>query len=36
MNTLRRKVLEKELVSSLAVADEIVITPIFKPEAVPE
>ena len=35
-NTLRRKVLQKELVSSLAVADEIVITPIFKPEAVPE
>jgi len=30
------KVLEKELVSSLAIADEIVITPIFKPEAVPE
>jgi UDP-N-acetylmuramate: L-alanyl-gamma-D-glutamyl-meso-diaminopimelate ligase len=35
-NTLRRKVLQKELVSSLAVADEVVITPIFKPEAVPE
>jgi UDP-N-acetylmuramate: L-alanyl-gamma-D-glutamyl-meso-diaminopimelate ligase len=35
-NTLRRKVLEKELISSLAVADEIIITPIFKPEAVPE
>ena len=35
-NTLRRKVLERELVSSLAVADEVVITPIFKPEAVPE
>ena len=35
-NTLRRKVLEKELVSSLTIADEIVITPIFKPEAVPE
>jgi UDP-N-acetylmuramate: L-alanyl-gamma-D-glutamyl-meso-diaminopimelate ligase len=35
-NTLRRRVLQKELVSSLAIADEIVITPIFKPEAVPE
>src|SRR6476469_7263929 len=35
-NTLRRKVLQKELVSSLAVADQVVITPIFKPEAVPE
>ena len=35
-NTLRRKVLEKELVSSLTIADENVITPIFKPEAVPE
>src|SRR5579871_2573547 len=35
-NTLRRKVLEKELVASLSVADEVVLTPIFKPEAVPE
>src|ERR1051326_6371286 len=35
-NTLRRKVLQKELVGSLALADEVVITPIFKPEAVPE
>jgi UDP-N-acetylmuramate: L-alanyl-gamma-D-glutamyl-meso-diaminopimelate ligase len=35
-NTLRRKILQKELVSSLAIADEVVITPIFKPEAVPE
>ena len=35
-NTLRRKVLQKELISSLALADEVVITPIFKPEAVPE
>ena len=35
-NTLRRKVLQKELVKSLALADEVVITPIFKPEAVPE
>jgi UDP-N-acetylmuramate: L-alanyl-gamma-D-glutamyl-meso-diaminopimelate ligase len=35
-NTLRRKVLQKELVASLAMADQVVITPIFKPEAVPE
>jgi UDP-N-acetylmuramate: L-alanyl-gamma-D-glutamyl-meso-diaminopimelate ligase len=35
-NTLRRKVLQKELIGSLAMADEVVITPIFKPEAVPE
>ncbi len=35
-NTLRRKVLQKELVSSLALADQVVITTIFKPEAVPE
>jgi len=35
-NTLRRKVLERELINGLAVADEIVIKPIFKPEAVPE
>ncbi len=35
-NTLRRKVLQKELINSLGLADEIVITPIFKPEAVPE
>lgn len=35
-NTLRRKVLQKELVSSLSAADEVVITSIFKPEAVPE
>jgi UDP-N-acetylmuramate: L-alanyl-gamma-D-glutamyl-meso-diaminopimelate ligase len=35
-NTLRRKVLQKELIGSLALADEVVITPIFKPEAVPE
>ncbi|HEU4416162.1 MAG TPA: UDP-N-acetylmuramate:L-alanyl-gamma-D-glutamyl-meso-diaminopimelate ligase [Candidatus Angelobacter sp.] len=35
-NTLRRKVLQNELVRSLAVADQVVITPIFKPEAVPE
>ncbi len=35
-NTLRRKVMQKELVASLAIADQVVITPIFKPEAVPE
>jgi UDP-N-acetylmuramate: L-alanyl-gamma-D-glutamyl-meso-diaminopimelate ligase len=35
-NTLRRKVFEKELVKSLALADHVVIASIFKPEAVPE
>jgi UDP-N-acetylmuramate: L-alanyl-gamma-D-glutamyl-meso-diaminopimelate ligase len=35
-NTLRRKVLRKELVSSLAMADRVIVTSIFKPEAVPE
>ncbi|MBZ5521758.1 MAG: UDP-N-acetylmuramate:L-alanyl-gamma-D-glutamyl-meso-diaminopimelate ligase [Acidobacteriia bacterium] len=35
-NTLRRKVLEKELVESLALADQVVIAEIFKPLAVPE
>jgi len=35
-NTLRRKVLQRDLIESLALADQIVITPIFKPEAVPE
>ena len=35
-NTLRRKVLQKDLVASLSLADQVVITPIFKPEAVPE
>jgi UDP-N-acetylmuramate: L-alanyl-gamma-D-glutamyl-meso-diaminopimelate ligase len=35
-NTLRRKVLQKELVSSLAMADRVIVTTIFKPEAVPE
>lgn len=35
-NTLRRKVLQKELINSLALADQIIVTPIFKPEAVPE
>ena len=35
-NTLRRRVFEKELVSSLAIADEVAIASIFKPEAIPE
>lgn len=35
-NTLRRKVFEKELVDALALADEIVIASVFRPEAVPE
>ena len=35
-NTLRRKVFEKELIKSLALADQVVIASIFKPEAVPE
>src|SRR5215472_1394095 len=35
-NTLRRKVLQKELVASLALADKVVITSIFNPAAVPE
>jgi UDP-N-acetylmuramate: L-alanyl-gamma-D-glutamyl-meso-diaminopimelate ligase len=35
-NTLRRKVLQKDLISSLSIADEVVIASIFRPEAVPE
>jgi UDP-N-acetylmuramate: L-alanyl-gamma-D-glutamyl-meso-diaminopimelate ligase len=35
-NTLRRKVFQKELANSLALADQVVIASIFKPEAVPE
>lgn len=35
-NTLRRKVFETELAESLAVADESIITSIFKPEAIAE
>jgi UDP-N-acetylmuramate: L-alanyl-gamma-D-glutamyl-meso-diaminopimelate ligase len=35
-NTLRRKVLQKDLVASLALADQVIITPIFKPESIPE
>ncbi|HKD80768.1 MAG TPA: UDP-N-acetylmuramate:L-alanyl-gamma-D-glutamyl-meso-diaminopimelate ligase [Candidatus Angelobacter sp.] len=35
-NTLRRRVMQKELINSLAAADQVIVTPIFKPEAVPE
>lgn len=35
-NTLRRKIFERELVAALALADEIVVASVFKPEAVPE
>jgi UDP-N-acetylmuramate: L-alanyl-gamma-D-glutamyl-meso-diaminopimelate ligase len=35
-NTLRRKVLQKELSTSLSLADQVVIASVFKPEAVPE
>ena len=35
-NTLRRKVFEAELVRSLALADQIVIASVYRPEAVPE
>jgi UDP-N-acetylmuramate: L-alanyl-gamma-D-glutamyl-meso-diaminopimelate ligase len=35
-NTLRRKVLQQDLVNSLGLADQVVITSIFKPEAIPE
>lgn len=35
-NTLRRKVLQKELVSSLTLADQIVIASVFKAESIPE
>ena len=34
--TLRRRVLQRQLIDSLALADQVIITPIFKPEAVPE
>ncbi len=34
-NTLRRNVFEKELVGSLALADQIVLTQIFKQESIP-
>lgn len=35
-NTLRRKVFETELAESMAIADECIITSIFKPEAIAE
>jgi UDP-N-acetylmuramate: L-alanyl-gamma-D-glutamyl-meso-diaminopimelate ligase len=35
-NTLRRKVFQSELTQSLALADEVVLAAVFKPEAVPE
>jgi UDP-N-acetylmuramate: L-alanyl-gamma-D-glutamyl-meso-diaminopimelate ligase len=35
-NTLRRKVFEDELARSLALADEVVLASVFRPEAVPE
>jgi UDP-N-acetylmuramate: L-alanyl-gamma-D-glutamyl-meso-diaminopimelate ligase len=35
-NTMRRKVFQKELVTSLAIADQVVVAGIFKPDAIPE
>ena len=35
-NTLRRKVFEKELVQSLSIADQVIITTIYQPEKIPE
>jgi UDP-N-acetylmuramate: L-alanyl-gamma-D-glutamyl-meso-diaminopimelate ligase len=35
-NTVRRKVLQKDLVSSLSLADEVVVASVFKAEAIPE
>ncbi|HLJ29895.1 MAG TPA: UDP-N-acetylmuramate:L-alanyl-gamma-D-glutamyl-meso-diaminopimelate ligase [Candidatus Angelobacter sp.] len=35
-NTVRRKVLQKELVSSLSLADQVIIASVFKAEAIPE
>lgn len=35
-NTVRRKVLQKDLVSSLSLADQVVIASVFKAEAIPE
>ena len=34
-NTLRRNVFERELIDSLALADEIVLAAVFKSEAIP-
>ena len=35
-NTLRRKVLQKDLVNSLALADQVIIASVFKAESIPE
>jgi UDP-N-acetylmuramate: L-alanyl-gamma-D-glutamyl-meso-diaminopimelate ligase len=35
-NTLRRKIFERELAESLAIADEVAIASVFKPEAIAE
>ncbi|HJX84126.1 MAG TPA: Mur ligase family protein, partial [Candidatus Angelobacter sp.] len=35
-NTMRRKVFQKELISSLALADEVVLASIFNPDSIPE
>jgi UDP-N-acetylmuramate: L-alanyl-gamma-D-glutamyl-meso-diaminopimelate ligase len=35
-NTLRRKVFEKELAESLAIADEVILATVFRSEAIPE
>ncbi len=35
-NTLRRKVFEQDVVRSLALADQVVIAEVFRPEAIPE
>ena len=35
-NTVRRKILQKELVASLSLADQVVIASVFKAEAIPE
>jgi UDP-N-acetylmuramate: L-alanyl-gamma-D-glutamyl-meso-diaminopimelate ligase len=35
-NTLRRNIFQKDLVNSLAIADEVVLASIFKSEAIPE
>jgi UDP-N-acetylmuramate: L-alanyl-gamma-D-glutamyl-meso-diaminopimelate ligase len=35
-NTVRRKVMQKELVESLSLADQVVIASVFKAEAIPE
>jgi UDP-N-acetylmuramate: L-alanyl-gamma-D-glutamyl-meso-diaminopimelate ligase len=35
-NTMRRKVFQKELVTSLALADEVVVASIFNPDSIPE